>query len=353
MTKPSASVPSDTLPSLRFGTATARYGGSLLLGHESTANLAAFPPVAALMVEAFDGSTRRNDLVDDLADALQLDPEEALQTIRELETTLDQAGFIESGPLPAEHVPRRRDVPIPPRSCLASRWGLSRSRTIQVQGNDGFRISSTDHAVLDHVERILAETEALEPPDDTYCDQLHLRVSIGRTPRLQQVFDTMDMRWFASRDHAAAVEAFHRSIEARLLMRSGGAWFHGPSFRNDSGIVLAHPSLWGEILSEEARRGLADVGIIPSESGLMHLDDRGLVMPGERFGGRPERTFRLTGWLVPAELGEVDAALHGMHLLRWWDTTSFEAAAKHLIPSRRLVVRGRSEVAGAIKALIG
>jgi hypothetical protein len=315
----------DQRPMLRPGTARALHRSHLLLGSETLGRVAALDPIAAVIAGSLDGGVTLADLGDDVAAAADLPTAEGRRLVLSLVGHLDRAGFVD-GALPDDVEPRRRDFPVPATSCLGQRFGLSRSRTIQVPGRVGFRVSSTVPALLDRIEVGLARTDDLGVVDDADVDTLHLRAAPGPGRRIHQLFDTLDRLWWAGHDLDAAVEALERSVEARLALRDGTPFLQGPSFEFDDRLVLVHPALWEQVSAAPVRRTTGRHGVVATPGGLLRAEvapDVDLI--GDRFAGRPTRRLRPVAVLVPEPVDDIEFARQSLHLLRSWNRRGFRA----------------------------
>lgn len=319
-----ADLDPDARPCLRLATAKAWFEDQLLLGHELTGRVAILDPVRSLLTEALDGSTAVGDLVDDVVASIDLSHSDGVRLLGSLLTQLEEAGFLE-GPLPLGALPRRIDIAVPVDSCLGQRWGLGRATTLQIAGNEGFRVSSTIESVIEGVSHWLRDEVVLVDPDEEPMDTIHLRAVAGRTRRLQQIFDTLDMRWYVSRDLDVAIEAFHRTLEGRLGMSRGLRHVQGPSLWFGDRVLLVHPSLWDFVTREQSRKALEDRGISFTPSGLLRFAGDRLVLPEDRPGGRKPTVLTPVGLATPSRWGPAEHARQSMHLLRWWDGTGFRS----------------------------
>jgi len=338
-------------PSLRPGTARATYQDRLLLGHERVGQVIAVDPVSSILIAGLNGLTSLGELAEEVSDAGDLQISTARSFVLSLAEHLESMGFI-VGALPDGVQPRRVDVRVSVDSCLGQRWGLSRARTLQVSGNDGFRISCSLPELLDPVEQLLSKENELDEPDYELMDTIHLRAVRGRVDRTQLLFDTLDPLWYAGRSFDRAVESFLRTIEGRLRMRAGGAWLGGPSVERDGRVVLIHPSLWDTVTSVPALRALHAGGCELTVGGLLWTDGERLQLPGDRFAGTADRELMAVGIANPRAFGPIEYVRQALHLLRWWDGSGFRAVAK-LAPGLPTVELGDASPAALGTAIAG
>ncbi len=312
-------------PRLREGTARATVAGRLFIGHERIGKLAALDPVASILVASLDGATELPDLARDVAAVSGQGLRRADRYVRSLVGELARVGFLD-GPLPADARARRIDVRVEPTSCLGQRWALSEAETLQIGGNDGFRVSCTIPGLLRPIEELLLAQGELVEPDFDLMDTLHLRATLGRRPRTQLLFDTLDPIWFACRSLETAAEALRRSIQGRLAMRQGDAWLAGPTIQRDGRIVLVHPSVWPVVTSVNVRRSLRALGCELTRGGLLRTDGCTAELPADVVEGGGVVRLAPAGIATPEPFGEFEHIRQCLHLLRWWDGTGFRAA---------------------------
>lgn len=316
------SAPTDR-PGLRPGSATVRVDGHLVVGHEDAGRVASFDGVTAVLVESLDGSTSVADLADDLADALDLPGEHAERTVRLLVESLRMDGLLD-GVAVSGIAPRRLRAEIPADSCLGARMGLSRAEIRSVPGPDGFRFGAT----VPHVVGPLGDALGVPVGDhgDASAELILARLTVGKVPRLQQIFTTLGRRSFAGRSAPDAVDAFCRTVAGRHALMSGGVWLEGVSLMRNGRLVLVQPGL-EEMVLGPLRPQLEQAGIRLTPSGLVEIVGGRAVLPANPLDGSDAVELLVAGALVPWEVDATEGLRQLLHLARRWDDAHFAAVA--------------------------
>jgi hypothetical protein len=304
------------LPRRRSDVVERAVGDELLLAADVTGMVRVLDPISAALWNSFDGTVSFEELV---ADLVSVTGGNAELRARQLDQMLVQLSL--DGMLEASHVdgiaPRWAHPDLGDGTCLAERLGIARSaqRLVDRDG-DVFVFGSTSSDVVDSIAAQLTDTT--EPRRDV--DAYFARISSGRVPRVQQLFDHMGNTLYASRDPRQCAEALGRTVGGRLLLGSGGTWTHGPSLWTDAGVTLLHPALSHDIVGS-LRGELEQRGVGFTPGGLLDVENPTTVLlpPDARDPSATPTAVPLVGVLLPN-----DPSPHGLertciHLARRMD----------------------------------
>lgn len=304
--------------------------GRLVVGHEKIGRLLALDAVSSQLWRWFDGTVTLEELADDLAGATVLDLDTARIVLVRLAQALANDGFLfEPGMGEPEH--RRSHPWLSPDSCVGRRIGLGRAEFAQVGGRSNwFRIGSTLPGVIGPLTAGLE----LVPVDRRFLETIVLRGTRSRTgaPRLQQIFSTKGELLHACQDDVVAVDAFQRTVSARIELREGGAWVEGLVLVRNGGAVLidrTYTRLVVDMRTELHRRG-----IDWAPSGILRLDGTTVTAVANRVDGATEIPYDVRAFVVPPRVRDDPAheLIAVLELARGWNQ-------EHLTAFRNLVVQ--------------
>lgn len=313
-------------PRLRQDIASVRVQDGLVMASEAVGRVVMLDNVSGTIAELMDGTVTLADIAKDLAAIGVMDLEEALPRVLAIGVSLDMDGFFTDSATDLRG--RRVDVTIPDDSCLAKRMGLGAGWIAQVSppGASPFRFGATVDSVVDDLVDDLRNLGcAVDAPDGTPTDLLFLRASQGKVPRLQQLFDTVDIRWHVGRDYDEAVRALRSSVFARAELNNG-VWIEGMSLRKDNQVLLVHPSLAEK--AHAARPRFSRAGFTPMAGGLLRVQGDKLILPSDRTSstGSEGSILRPVGMLMPT-MEDSSIMRAALHLCRLWNQAHLDAFA--------------------------
>lgn len=331
MTEPDGGFNERTVVTCAPGIAEAWIGEVLVLAHEGHVAPAVLDPIAATIWGFLDGRTPLGAIVEDLADAFGVDTETQWQRLCWLVRSLQADGFV-AGSEDFGRVPRSVHPRVDVDSCLGRRLGLVDAQQVQVQvqvGTDGarrFRLASTDHDGLLQILDALPSDASVHQDDDAAIETLVVRITVGRRPRLQQLFDSLGNVAVATRDLEAARSAVDSAVAGLLLeARDSSVQFVAcPALRSDAGVLLLHPALRKEVTGL-LRAPLAAVGVDMVGSYILPLLDAegaGLevMIPhlGDVIGGERLPVLGIAS-IAETDIATPRAAGGLVHVLRRWN----------------------------------
>lgn len=314
--------------------------GHLIVANESSGRLTVLDPVIGALVESLDGRCTVGQVAEDLAEATATDVSTAYDVVRATVVSLDADGFLTTSEV-GELRARRIFAPVPEDSCLGRRMGLQRAHLMLVtRSGQPFRAGSTDATVA----QALGDSVDCAPDSGPgFVETLVHRGSRGRAARTQFLFDTHGAVLHRSRDFDLSVDAFGRTVQGRLDLAGGGAWIEGASFTLNERVVLLHPALQPAALGDGFSK-ICQSGFEPTQSGLLRLEGSRVVVPHDRFTGRPEVDMAVAGFVAPPQQNRASLTRELLHLARHWDQTHLDqfAALAGDIPAA-FVATGRLE----------
>lgn len=329
----------DFAPQVNPSVASVQIGDEHVIAHEGCVRPRLLAPIDGVLWQSFDGSTTVGDLTDDLVAATGESRQYCLERVSTLTASLIEDGFLLNDDGHAVSIrPRRLDLPLDPQSCVGRRIGLGRMTTIDVEldGRRAFRLGASDHGVMDELIAALPSGTAVEPDPTIWLRTLWLRVTVGRTRRLQQLFDTVGDLLYASHSADEGVEALGRSVAALKSINSADArpavWINSPAIRCGDGAILAHPGLHRFLTGELRQRILfSSSGFIPSAMVEVRAKANGYeaVLPASLTGSGPT-ALPVISILVPQgpPSSSGDAVRRLAHLAQRWDPAHLAAIPK-------------------------
>jgi hypothetical protein len=291
--------------------------------------------LGAELLSWLDGTASVDELVDDLADATGAGPVEARTQLESLLNELSRQRLLHHGTVEPDGIPRRLHPSIPGGSCVAEILGLGRGAHVQVRRNGVAlcNIAATDGEWLNQVTAALPAPIEIAAVDATPLPTFALRTSVGRSRRLQQLFDSYAApRWWGFDPDAGRV-ALGRTVGGWLAAISGeGVWYNLPGIRLGDAALTAHPSLWPLLATPQVRTALHEVGAELVDSGLARVVTETntplLQVPADVFGSDSDYTIAHRGVLSP---GSADGVWRARLLLQsaWqWDAQHLAAFAQ-------------------------
>ncbi|MCB1256839.1 MAG: PqqD family protein [Microthrixaceae bacterium] len=314
----------DTRPRLRSDIAMFGVDGGLVMASESVGRIVMLDQVSGTIIQLMDGAVSLSELAEDLAELTGLTFDEALTRVLSIAIAVDLDGYFVDSTTPLNE--RRVNVPVPGDSCLGRQMGLNRGWIAQVRSPWAapFRFGATvDTVVDDLVDDLRGLGCEVDAPDDQPSDLLFLRATQGRVPRLQQLFDTIDIRWYADRNYDAGISALRSSVFSRAELNKG-AWLEGMSLRSQDRVILVHPSLAES--AHAARIELGAVGVSPTAGGLLRIDGDHLVLPGDRSDTSTgtDTALQPAGIVMPS-MDDFSIRRAAFHLCRSWNQVHLDA----------------------------
>lgn len=309
--------------------------GSLLVAFEQNAEPRVLDPVTSVVWSFIHAGIPTDSIVDDLAAALDILEDDALTRIQDMLRPLAEGGFIFAGHHePAQLSPRRIDVPVDPASCIGRTIGLRRARIVEIThgGRPLLRIGATEHSVVDDLLASLPASSSVVEPSDLWLRTIVLRLTSGRTARLQQMFDTLGDPLYAGFERENAVAALARSTHGILDAAGpadGRTWVQAPAILAEDRVVLLHPAIH-RFVTGHLRPSLLQRGLKFVDSALFELsrDRAGYSVRLPRSGlGHPTADFPVAEILVPLGTPStaVDAVRRMIHLAYRWDNDHLAA----------------------------
>lgn len=329
---PEGRIGSEYRPRVQPEVATAWVGDELVVGHEALGRFLVLDPVSAQLWALFDGTVTIEELARDLADVTSVPLDDARRILTRMCRALAHDGFLADEWIP-EPTPRRQHPWIDAESCLGRKMGLGRAEMAQVEVNrNWFRFGAT----LPGVVGPLVDGLRTMPVDERFIETIVFRgtPSRGGVPRLQQVFDSTGNLLYASRDEDAALDAFQRTISARIELTEGGAWVEAPVMARGDRAVVLDRAFTRAVTS--FRKDLEAAGVRWAPAGLLRLQGSTLTAVANRVTGGPELDFEVAslvvhGDAVPERTREL---LDVLELAKRWDQVHVDAFV-HLFESGR------------------
>lgn len=317
----------------------------MIIATERFARPRLLDPVEAALWNCFDGDVEIDELVDDLADALERDRTFVHARVCSFVSQLHVAGFLADGSPRDLADARRVLVPVPPDSCLGRKMGLARAPLTQLTTPEGgvLRVGCTDDVWLQRALGRLPGRIDQGDPTGVLAPTLVLREAAGRVNRTSQLIDSGGGTLFAARDEVSPREALGRSIAGVLTApASPDLWVDGPAllFCTDGAddVVLVHPALHPLVSSAAFRKALAARGgsLVPAAMMAVTFADSAAgaapsataVLPPDWLGEEGERGCRLRAILVP-ESGSTATRLGLLiHLAHRWTGPQLQLMAR-------------------------
>lgn len=341
------------------GTGALTLGAGVLLANEQAADPVLLDPIEAEVWHWLDGDTTVGDLVDDLTTVLGATRTTIEDHVAHLLWRLATGGCLARIELPAAEA-RRVLGTVEADSCVGKRMGLGRATRLQLVRGDRalVRIGSTDPALLDRLVAALPDDVHPEPFSGRDLPFFMARLSEGRTPRMQQVFDALGDPVVCTFDPAEAKAALDRAVVAALALdASEGVWVDAPALCDGSAVVLlppgARPGVTGPL-----RRALHSAGIDFVPTTHLRIDlaagaPARVVAPAGRLPGTPELSWPVAAAVVGTGTSEAEVARDVAHLVAKWDDRHLAAAAA--LAGAVELVHLPTEVSGpeVVAALVG
>lgn len=328
--------------------------GRLVVGHEKLGRLLALDAVSSQLWRLFDGTVTLEELASDLSGATALDLDTARNVLVRLAKALANDGFLVE-PVVGQPEHRRTHPWLSPDSCAGRRIGLGRAEFAQVGGRSNwFRIGST----LPGVVGPLTVGLELVPVDRRFLETIVLRGTRSRSgaPRLQQIFSTKGELLHACRDDVVAIDAFQRTVSARIELRDGGAWVEGLVLVRDGGAVLIDRTFTR--LAVDIRTELHARGIDWAPAGILRLDGTTVTAVANRVDGATAIPFEVRTFVVPPRVSEDPAheLIAALELARGWNQEHL-TAFRNLVAQRSLTRwwprETEHEFAGLLDGILG
>jgi hypothetical protein len=319
------------------GVASVALRRRVILASERSAQTVILDPIEAVIWELLDDDVTIGELVADLVASVEADEPTVRAHLADLLWRLATGGCLDGVELPRIEA-RRALGRVDPDSCTGKRMGLGRARQVQIRSPRGVvvRIGSNDHDLVDRLVAALPEGvdhEAVSgPPVPTFV----LRTTVGRTPRLQQLFDSVGDRVVVTFDVDEAHATLDRTLAGWLALdRSEGVWLDAPALLGEQGVVLIPPGL-RPVVTERLMRPLAERGIGFVPSGLMRLElpetpgqePPVVVAPSGLLDATDERRWPLLAGVSRGGDRFADLVADLVHFTSRWDDAHLEAARR-------------------------
>ena len=319
------------------GVASVALRRRVILASERSARTVVLDPIEAAIWELLDADVTIGELVADLVASVEADESTVRAHLADLLWRLATGGCLDGVELPRIEA-RRALGRVDPDSCTGKRMGLGRAEQVQIRGPRGVvvRIGATDHDLLDRLVAALPDGVGHEPVAGPPVPTFVLRTTVGRAPRLQQLFDSVGDRVVVTFDLDEAYASLDRTLAGWLALdRGDGVWLDAPALLGEHGVVLIPPGL-RPVVTERLMRPLAERGIGFVPTGLLRLElpetpggeHPVVVAPAGLLESTDERRWPLLAGVSRGGERFADLVADLVHFMSRWDDAHLEAARR-------------------------